>query len=173
MKNITTIVILLLSFQITFAQQGLDWSSMKPDQRKEVIQKMNPKERVQLLRDFREKMIISELNVAEKDQVQFSAVYGEYQAKQNEIKSKFKPADDYENMSDAEATKQLEQSFEVGQQLLDNRKNYAKKFTNVISPQQVLKMYQTEGKMRNKIMDRKEGEPRNSRSSNAQSRQPR
>lgn len=173
MKNITTIVILLLSFQITFAQQSLDWSSMKPDQRKEAIRKMEPKERVQLLRDFREKMVISELNVAEKDQAQFSMLYSEYQSKQNEIKSKFKADIDYDNMSDAVASKQLEQSFEVGQQLLDNRKNYAKKFTSVISPQQVLKMYQTEGKMRNKIMDRKEGEPRNSRNSNAQSRQPR
>ncbi len=65
-------------------------------------------------------------------------------------------------MSDDEATKQLNQSFEIGQQLLDNRKNYAQKFMKVISPQQVLKMYQTEGKMRTKILDKKQDEPRNS-----------
>ena len=31
----------------------------------------------------------------------------------------------------------------------------------VISPQQVLRMYQTEGKMRNKILDKKQDGPRN------------
>lgn len=74
--------------------------------------------------------------------------------KQNNIKSRFKPSEDYDNMSDEEATKQLNESFDVGQQLLDNRKIYAQKFFKVLKPQQVLQMYQTEGKMRSKILDK-------------------
>ena len=140
-----------------FAQeQKYDWKTMKPEQRKEVIKKMNPKERSLLLNQFRENMMVTELEVPKNDESQFKSLYSEYQQKQSEIKSKFKSGADYENMSDEEATKQLNESFEIGQQLLDNRKMYAQKFLQVIKPQQVLQMYQTEGKMRNKILDKKQ-----------------
>ena len=163
MKKIAVALTLILAVQFSFAQQfGYDWKSMKPEQRKEVIQKMKPDERIALLKEFREKMIIAELAVKEDSQPEFKNLFSEYQDKQNEIKSKFTPNEDYENMSDEEATKQLNQSFDVGQQLLDNRKNYAQRFMKVISPQQVLRMYQTEGKMRNKILDKKHDGPRNS-----------
>ena len=75
--------------------------------------------------------------------------------KQNSIKSRFKLSEDYENMSDEEAKRQLNESFDIGQQLLDNRKIYAQKFMKVLKPQQVLQMYQTEGKMRDKMLDKK------------------
>ena len=143
-------------------EQKYNWKTMKPDQRKQVIQKMNPKERTLLLNQFRENMMVSELEVPQTDESEFKSLYAEYQQKQSEIKRKFKAGADYENMSDEEATKQLNESFEIGQQLLDNRKLYAQKFLQVIKPQQVLQMYQTEGKMRNKILDKKQNGHRNS-----------
>ena len=106
-------------------------------------------------------MIVSELALPENAQTDFKLLYSEYQNKQIEIKNKFKSNNDYENMSDEEAKKQLNESFEVGQQLLDNRKVYCEKFMKVIKPQQVLQMYQTEGKMRNKILDKKQDGQRN------------
>lgn len=163
MKKLAAVLTLILAVQISFAQQfGYDWKSMKPEQRKEVIQKMKPDERIALLKEFREKMIIAELEIPENDQPQFTSLYTEYQDTQNAIKAKFTLREDYEKMSDEEATDQLNRSFEVGQELLDNRKNYAQKFMKVISPQQVLRMYQTEGKMRNKILDKKQDVPKNS-----------
>ena len=122
---------------------------------------MSPQERLQTLQQFRENMIVSELALPENAQTDFKLLYSEYQNKQNEIKNKFKSNNDYENMSDEEAKKQLNESFEVGQQLLDNRKVYCEKFMKVIKPQQVLQMYQTEGKMRNKILDKKQDGQRN------------
>ena len=163
MNKIIAALALILAVQFSFAQQlTYDWKNMKPEQRKEVIQKMNPNERKALLKEFREKMIVSELAVPQNSQPEFLNLYSEYQSKQNDIKSKFNANENYDTMSDEEATKQLNQSFEVGQQLLDNRKNYAQKFIKVISPQQVLKMYQTEGRMRSKILDKKEDGSRNS-----------
>lgn len=163
MKKLAAVLTLILAVQISFAQQfGYDWKSMKPEQRKEVIQKMKPDERIALLKEFREKMIIAELEIPENDQPQFTSLYTEYQDTQNAIKAKFTLREDYEKMSDEEATDQLNRSFDVGQELLDNRKNYAQKFMKVISPQQVLRMYQTEGKMRNKILDKKQDGPKNS-----------
>ncbi|HCN12467.1 MAG TPA: hypothetical protein DIS75_09060 [Chryseobacterium sp.] len=166
MKKILLILIISgLGLQNTFAQeQKYDWKTMKPDERKAIIQKMSPQERMSLLKQFRQNMVVSQLDVPQNDQEEFKQLYNEYQEKQNEIKSKFKPNEDYENMSDEEAKQQLNQSFEVGQQLLDNRKAYSQKFMKVIKPQQVLQMYQTEGRMRNKILDRKEDGPQRSQS---------
>ena len=156
-KILFLMIVVCFGSQNGFAQeQKYDWKTMKPEQRKEVIQKMNPKERSLLLNQFRENMMVSELDVPQNDESQFKSLYAEYQQRQSEIKSKFKAGADYENMSDEEATKQLNESFEIGQQLLDNRKKYAQKFLQVIKPQQVLQMYQTEGKMRNKILDKKQ-----------------
>ena len=166
MKKILLILIISgLGLQNTFAQeQKYDWKTMKPDERKAIIQKMSPQERMSLLKQFRQNMVVSQLDVPQNDQEEFKQLYNEYQEKQNEIKSKFKPNEDYENMSDEEAKQQLNQSFEVGQQLLDNRKAYSQKFMKVIKPQQVLQMYQTEGRTRNKILDRKEDGPQRSQS---------
>lgn len=161
MKKILFLVtVFLLGTPYSFAQElKYDWKKMKPEQRKEVIKKMNPQERMLLLSQFRENMMVSELEVPQNDQTEFKALFKEYQEKQNTIKSKFKPADDYETMSDEEAKRQVDESFEIGQQLLDNRKAYAQKFLKVIKPQQVLQMFQTEGKMRNKILDKKQDGP--------------
>ena len=170
MKKILLLLIAVFSAsQLSFAQeQKYDWKNMKPEQRKEVIQKMSPQEKMSLLKQFRENMMVSELDVPQTDQPEFKTLYAEYQEKQNSIKSRFKPSEDYENMSDEEAKRQLNESFDIGQQLLDNRKIYAQKFMKVLKPQQVLQMYQTEGKMRSKILDKKQ----DGRSNSPQSRRP-
>ena len=170
MKKILLLLIAVFTgSQLSFAQeQKYDWKNMKPEQRKEVIQKMSPQEKMSLLKQFRENMMVSELDVPQTDQQEFKTLYAEYQEKQNSIKSKFKSSEDYENMSDDEAKRQLNESFDIGQQLLDNRKIYAQKFMKVLKPQQVLQMYQTEGKMRSKILDKKQ----DGRSNSPQSRRP-
>lgn len=170
MKKILLLLIAVFSgSQLSFAQeQKYDWKNMKPEQRKEVIQKMSPQEKMSLLKQFRENMMVSELDVPQTDQQEFKTLYAEYQEKQNSIKSKFKSSEDYENMSDDEAKRQLNESFDIGQQLLDNRKIYAQKFMKILKPQQVLQMYQTEGKMRSKILDKKQ----DGRSNSPQSRRP-
>ena len=170
MKKILLLLIAVFTgSQLSFAQERkYDWKNMKPEQRKEVIQKMSPQEKMSLLKQFRENMMVSELDVPQTDQLEFKTLYAEYQEKQNSIKSKFKSSEDYENMSDEEAKRQLNESFDIGQQLLDNRKIYAQKFMKVLKPQQVLQMYQTEGKMRSKILDKKQ----DGRSNSPQSRRP-
>ncbi len=148
--------VLFFANQKSFAQKTeYDWKKMSREQRKDLINKLSPQEKNDLLKQFRENMMVTELAVPQNNQNEFRALYSEYQEKQSEIKNKFKSREDYENMSNEEAQKQLDQSFEVGQQLLDNRKVYSQKFMKVLKPQQVLQLYQTEGKMRNKIMDKK------------------
>ena len=168
-KTLLIVMVLLIASNNSFAQeQKYDWKKMKPEQRKELIQNMSPDERMKLLKQFRENMMVEELEVSEDEQIESKTLFAEYQEKQNEIKSRFKPSEDYDNMSDEEAKRRLNESFEIGQQLLDNRKIYAQKFMKVLKPQQVLQMYQTEGKMRSKILDKKQ----DGRSNSPQSRRP-
>lgn len=165
MKNVVIIAIALFAANNLQSQElNYDWKKMKPEQRKEIIQKMSPQQRMSLLKQFRENMMVSELAVPQDNQTEFKQLYAEYQDKQNEIKNRFKANQDYEKMSDDEAKRQLNESFEIGQQLLDNRKAYSQKFLKVIKPQQVLQMYHTEGKMRTKILDKKQDGPRSSQS---------
>jgi hypothetical protein len=157
MKKLNRILALIALFSLGFAksQDIKNWRTLKPEQRKELINKMKPEERVQLLKQFRENMMVEELEVPEDKKSDFKNLYNEYQESQRQIKEKFKSSQNYEGLNDSEAKKELERSFELGQQLLDNRKRYSEKFQKVVKPQQILEMFQNEGMMRSKIMNRK------------------
>ena len=72
MKKIAVILIAVFAAQNTFAQeQKYDWKTMKPDQRKEIIQKMSPQERMSLLKQFRQNMVVAELDVPQTSQPEF------------------------------------------------------------------------------------------------------
>ena len=159
MKKTLTIFAFFVGI-ITFAQQnlapantGYDWKTMSPEQRREIINKMSPEDRMNLLNQFRVNMMVEELQLTPEEEVEFKVLYEEYQDKQKQIKGKFNPNKDYEKMSDDDAKKELNHSFDVGQQLLNNRKDYSAKFMKVMRPQKVLKMYETEGAIRSKVME--------------------
>ncbi|MGC4128948.1 MAG: hypothetical protein QM564_05170 [Bergeyella sp.] len=159
MKKIT-VLFLIFSFGIMFSQSlihGL--TQMPPEKRKETINNMSPDERAKLLKELKCNMMAEELDIPQKEQEEFKALYAEYLEKQKQIKTQFQPSENYEQMTDEEAKQQLNQSFEVGQQLLNNRKEYSAKFMNVIKPQKVLHLYQSEGTMRNKMQEYKQEKP--------------
>ncbi|MDO5615140.1 MAG: hypothetical protein Q4G16_03045 [Cruoricaptor ignavus] len=136
-------------------QMGFNPGNKNPNAQKEQIKKMTPAEKREWLNTFRENMLVEDLNIPEKDRAEFKKVYSEYQDNQRRIKEKFNNNFDPEKLSDSEARKKLDESFSLGQQLLDNRKDCAMKMQNVVRPQQVLKMFQTEGQMREKMFNKK------------------
>ena len=74
MKNIALIIIMIFAGQTTFAQeQKFDWKSMKPDQRKDIIQRMSPQERQSLQRQFRQNLVVSEIDVPESKEEEFKS----------------------------------------------------------------------------------------------------
>lgn len=144
---------LILLFAINcMSAQNTSLLKMGFQERRAEIKKMSPKEKYEALKQFKEDLVLSELQIPEGQKDEFLQLYNEYQAKQREIKNKFKPTKDFANMTDDEANAELENSFEIGQQLLDLRRKYAEKFNQVIKPQKVLQLFQTEGMMRNKMM---------------------
>lgn len=101
-------------------------------------------------------MATRNLMVPFEKQEAFKKLLKEYHESQKAIKDKFKPLLAEENFSDADAKKVLDQSFELGQQLLDLRKTYAEKFMKILTPQQVLRLFSEEKKMQEKMKDRRE-----------------
>lgn len=151
--------ILLAAFAATSHQAqivtSLDVQKATPEQRKELIKNLSSEERRELLKQFRENLLVDDLKVPEKDQKEFKKVYNEYQESQRKIKEQFNNDFDPDKMTDEEAKRKLEESFELGQKLMDSRKEYARKMQEVLKPQQVLKMFQNEGQMRDRMLDRR------------------
>ncbi len=163
MKNFIIIASLFLSFVLNAQEtQRPDFKNMSPEQRKEYIKQMSPEQRSKLMENAVVNMTIRNLMVPEEKQDAFKKLLKEYHESQKAIKDKFKPSFSKDNLSDADAKKTLEQSFELGQQLLDNRKLYADKFLKILTPQQVLKLFSQEKKMHEKMMQRRKemGPPR-------------
>ncbi|MDH6251596.1 hypothetical protein M2347_001323 [Chryseobacterium sp. H1D6B] len=155
MKKILFILFIIYGFGLNAQRTDYDWKKMNPQQRKEVINNLSPEERKELLKKFRDNMIIDNLEIDPKDKAEFTAVYNEYIDSQKHIKSQFNSNFNPETLSDDEAKMKLQQSFDVGQRLLDNRKKYAEKMQLVIPCQKVLKLFQSEGMMRDKMNEKK------------------
>lgn len=155
MKKILFTFLIIYGFGLNAQRTDYDWKKMDPKQRKEVINNLSPEERKELLKKFRNNMIMDNLNVDPGDKAEFTQLYNEYLDSQKQIKSQFDPSFDPETLSDDEAKAKLQQSFDVGQKLLDNRKRYADKMQQVIPCQKVLKLFQSEGMMRDKMNERK------------------
>ncbi|MEY8758213.1 hypothetical protein [Chryseobacterium tongliaoense] len=155
MKKILFTLLIIYGFGLNAQKTDYDWKKMDPKQRKEVINNLSPEERKALLTKFRNNMIMDNLNIDPGDKAEFTALYNEYIESQKQIKSQFNSNFNPETLSDDEAKAKLQQSFEVGQKLLDNRKRYADKMQQVIPCQKVLKLFQSEGMMRDKMSERK------------------
>ncbi|GGG42920.1 hypothetical protein [Epilithonimonas arachidiradicis] len=132
-----------------------EWKSMNMKEKREAVSGMSVKERSAFLQKMKEDIVIDDIDIAAEKQDEFKSLYAEYQNNQKQIKEKFFMDNNIENLSNEEATRRLNQSFDVGQQLLNNRRAYADKFLKFLTPQQVLKLFQTEGKMRDKMLDKK------------------
>lgn len=154
MKKLFLILFAFCSLGI-YAQKEYDWKNMDPKQRKEIINKMSPEERKALLIKFRNNMVLEQLNIDADDKEEFTKLYNEYMDKQKQIKSQFDSDFNPETLSEEEAKTKLNQSFDVGQQMLDNRKEYAEKMQKVIPCQKVLKLFNSESMMRDKMNERK------------------
>lgn len=155
MKNSFFLLIFLFSFANFVAQENPNLKNMTPEQRREFIKKMSPEQRQKLMQEASAMLSVRNLEVPLEKQEDFKKLLNEYIQSQKTIKDKFRPDFSKENLSDSEAKKLLDQSFDLGQQLLNNRKVYADKFLKILTPQQVLKLFSQEGKIREKFMERK------------------
>lgn len=151
----TLLIILISTFSLGLKGQDLhtQLKTATPKQRKEIMAKLSPEQLKEIYKKFREEMLIKELELTEQQKEPFLKIFDEYHRKQREVKEKFKGTSNPLTLSEAEAQTKLKESFEVGEQMLENRKIYAKKLEKVLKPQQILKLFKSEGLMREKMMN--------------------
>lgn len=154
MKKILFIFAILLGI-FAFSQTREDLKNMTPEQRREFIKNLSPEQKRQLLDKVGVEIAIRNLEIPQDKQEEFKKLFAEYMANQKAIHKKFKLDFDQGNLSDADAKKRLNDSFDVAQQLLNNKKLYAEKFQKILSPQQVLRLFQMEKKMHDKMRERR------------------
>lgn len=163
MKNISIILLVLIGFfaNAQDARMNLNQRQKKEIQhRKAEIQRRKAihKQRLQQWKSEHQRRLIQALEISDKQKKQkFRQIYTEYNDNQERIKRKFKPNRNFNQMSDEQARKELKQSFQVGAELLENRKKYSDEFQKIIKPQKVLKLFHHEGKMRREMMKRRDG----------------
>ena len=155
MKKIVFAILILSGFGLNAQKTEYDWKNMDLKQRKQALSTLSPVERKNLLTQFRNNMVLESLDIDAKNKKEFTDVYNEYLTNQKTIKNQFSSNFKSEGLSEEEAKLKLQQSFEVGQKLLDNRKKYAEKMQQIIPSQKVLKLFQSEGMMRDKLNERK------------------
>ena len=156
-KSLYTFLLFISVFMIKAQESPRpDFKNMSQQERREYIKSLSPEQRRKLMEDAAAIMAIRKLQIPEEKQETFKKLLSEYAQSQKAIKDKFKPAKATEQeLSDAEAKKMLDQSFDLGLQLLNNRKLYTEKFLKILTPQQVLKLFNHEGQMREKLMERR------------------
>ncbi len=63
MKKIVLTFFIIYGFGLNAQRSDYDWKKMDPKQRKEVINNLSPEERKELLKKFRNNMIMDNLNI--------------------------------------------------------------------------------------------------------------
>jgi Spy/CpxP family protein refolding chaperone len=116
-----------------------DFKNLPLEQKKEAIRKL------------REDNLVKEINIDPTKEEAFRLVFRDYLKSQKAVKSQFRKHGSYDVMTEKEAREQLENSFVIGQQLLDLRKKYTQEFLKLLTPNQVLKVFHSEIKMRESI----------------------
>lgn len=156
-KLIYTFLFSLLFTGLTSAQDQMQMQlkNASPEKRKELINKLSPEQKKELYRNYRKNAMMEELKIREEDQEAFGKLYSEYQDSQRRIKERFDGNFNPDQLSDAQAQQKLEESFRYGEELIENRREYARRMQKVVKPQQVIKMFRAEGQMRDKMLDRR------------------
>lgn len=150
---ITTLMLCSIGIGSASAQTKKPWEQMNPKEKKDILKKLTPEQRSELILQHKREAILKRLNLSEEKAKVFTPLYEDYQKRMKAIKHSFKPSTTPERLTDKEAKEELKQSFIVARQLLEEREVFAEKLQQVLTPQQIIKMFQAEGALRGKILN--------------------
>jgi Spy/CpxP family protein refolding chaperone len=158
MKRIIIPFLMIFGSSIFSAQQlsTTEFNAMTKEQKKETLAKMSSEDKKSFIRKVREDDMVKELLIEPSNEKKFRQILNDYQQSSRAIKKQFQPKGNFDQLTDAEAKTELDNSFVVGQQLMDNRKKYTNEFLKILSPKQVLQLFHSEMKWREKIEEHKD-----------------
>ncbi|MFI3277812.1 MAG: hypothetical protein SNH13_07565 [Rikenellaceae bacterium] len=142
MKKLKLIFVAALMLASTIALQA------QPRQQQRVSKEDFPK--------FQLQMLIRQLLIEEPKREAFSKIYMEYSKELEALRAprKEQPKGEVVAPSDAEIEKQILASFEAAEKSTALKKKYYTKFKEVLTPQQILKMYKVERTAHDRIMSK-------------------
>lgn len=148
MKKIVSVLLLAIGLS-SFAQEHLQ---RKPEPHKE-WKNLNPEERKKLFQEMRVEKMLSALEVEPAKKESFKNLLQQYFKRKEEIVKSFNAEKIKKEVkiSNQEALKFLDKSFDTAQKILDYKKQFKQKFLEILTPQQVLQLYKLEKDMKDKI----------------------
>jgi hypothetical protein len=114
--------------------------------------------------------ITERLGLTPDESSSFWALHNQFEMEQRNIRQQYAPPRALDSMSDQEANDFILQRFEMDQKLLDLKKNYYPKFSQIISPRKVALFTKAEKEFRQsllkKLQQRRQNNPRKRRFGN-------
>ena len=103
--------------------------------------------------------ITQKLNLTPDEAKVFWPVYNEYDSKRHDLMKSFRGSgdhhkDDYDKLTEAEATQVLDNQIIEAQKFLDLRKEYHAKFKSVLPAVKILKLYDAEREFQKMLMEK-------------------
>lgn len=100
--------------------------------------------------EFQIKLLIQQLEIDDSLQPKFEEIYAAYVNKMSSLRPA-RPKNPGGEQTDQEVEQQILESFEIAEQTTALKKEYYVLFKEVLTPQQILKMYNTERKINERL----------------------
>lgn len=101
---------------------------------------------------FQIELLAKQMELDEALHDEFATLYKEYSQKERSTRGKQKGLNrKAESLSEEELETQILESFDTAQSSIEIRREYYKRFRSILSPKQILKMYNTEKRIRDRI----------------------
>lgn len=97
------------------------------------------------IQEFQTQLIIKQLEIPEAKQSSFTTLYTQYFESMKQLRPKRqRPERGEKELSDSEVEAQILESFDAAEKMTTLKREYYKKFKLILTPQQILKMYNIE-----------------------------
>ncbi len=100
---------------------------------------------------FQMQLIIKQLVIKESDQASFEEIYTRYSSDMKKLRPKAMRKGKTDELSEEEVEVQILESFDRAQRTTSLKKEYYEEFKRILSPKQILRMYNIERKFNERL----------------------
>lgn len=150
MKRILTLLAFTMLMLTTLSAQRFG-----PEQRERLRERIEAQ---------RVSYITTQLDLTAEESAAFWPIYNEFKEKEREKRREMRPEKDAMSLTDEEARKILEQQLVLESDLIDLKREYLERMSDVISPKKVVRLSQVEMEFNRGVLERlnsREGPGRN------------
>lgn len=98
--------------------------------------------------------ITDRLRLTPEESQQFWPLFNQYEAEEGAIRKSYRPARPIQSMSDQEAEEFIMKNLEMEEKLIDLKRDYFKKFRQVISPRKIAMLQKADQEFKRELLKR-------------------